>query len=128
MADPGFALQRAIYQRLTQEVSVPVYDAVPADTPYPYITIDHETSKNETPIAGRKRHLRLIYLSVWSDHQGQAEVKRLLGEIDTALNERPLPLADGRAVSVRVTESGTHREPDGRTYMGSATVRVITTY
>ena len=35
MADNGFPLQQAVYQRLTAELSVPVYDAVPADTPTP---------------------------------------------------------------------------------------------
>lgn len=127
MADSGFALQRAIYQRLTAELSVPVYDAVPADTPYPYVTIDREVTQNTSPISGRKRKQRLIYLSVWSDHQGQAEVKQILGEIEDALDERRLPVDEGRAVSVRVIASDTNREPDGRTYMGSATVRVIST-
>ena len=84
-------------------------------------------ARNTSPISGRKRKLRLLYLSVWSDHQGQAEVKQILGAIEDALDERPLALSVGRAVSVRVTDTDTNREPDGRTYMGSATVRVITT-
>lgn len=128
MADPSFALQKAIYARLSAEVSAPTFDAVPENTPYPYVTLDREVNANITPIAGRRRKQHLLYLSVWSAYQGQAEVKRLLGEIDTALNERPLQLDEGRAVSVRVIASDTNREPDGRTYMGSATVRVITTY
>ncbi|EPG4108398.1 TPA: DUF3168 domain-containing protein [Pseudomonas aeruginosa] len=127
MADPGFALQRAIYQRLSAELTVPVFDAVPDDTLYPYVTIDREVAQNTSPISGRKRKQRLIYLSVWSDHQGQAEVRRILNEIDVALDERHLSVDEGRAVSVRVIASDTNREPDGRTYMGSATVRVITT-
>lgn len=127
MADPGFALQRAIYQRLSAELTVPVFDAVPDDTLYPYVTIDREVAQNTSPISGRKRKQRLIYLSVWSDHQGQAEVRRILNEIDAALDERHLSVDEGRAVSVRVIASDTNREPDGRTYMGSATVRVITT-
>ncbi len=127
MADPGIALQRALYQRLTAELSVPVYDAVPMDTPYPYVTIDREVNRNITPISGRRRKQHLIYLSVWSEYQGQAEVKSILGEIDAALDERPLSLDEGRAVSVRVIDSDTSREPDGRTYMGSTTVRIITT-
>nr|WP_155664927.1 DUF3168 domain-containing protein [Pseudomonas aeruginosa] len=120
-------MQQAVYQRLTAELSVPVFDAVPADTPYPYVTLDREVARNTSPISGRKRKQRLIYLSVWSDHQGQAEVRRILNEIDAALDERHLSVDEGRAVSVRVIASDTNREPDGRTYMGSATVRVITT-
>lgn len=128
MADPGVALQQAIYQRLSTELTVPVFDAVPMDTPYPYVTIDSEQLVNASPISGRKRETRLLYFSVWSDYQGQAEVKRINGEIYAALNERPLPLDEGRAVSVRVMSMSANREPDGRTYQGAATVRVITTH
>lgn len=128
MADPGVALQQAIYQRLSAELTVPVFDAVPMDTPYPYVTIDSEQLVNASPISGRKRETRLLYFSVWSDYQGQAEVKRINGEIYAALNERPLPLDEGRAVSVRVMSMSANREPDGRSYQGAATVRVITTH
>jgi len=128
MPEPGFALQKAIFQRLTAELSVPVYDAVPMDTPYPYVTIDSERVTNISPIAGRKRQQRLVYLSVWSDYQGQAEVKRINGEIAAALDERALPLEDGRAVSVRLVSADSNREPDGRTYQGSVAIRVITTF
>lgn len=128
MADPGCALQQALYQRLTAELSVPVFDAVPMDTPYPYVTIDNEQILNSSPISGRNRETRLLYLSVWSAYQGQAEVKRVLGELRAALNERRLPLSVGRVVSMRVQAASSNREPDGRTYQGSMTLRVITTH
>lgn len=128
MSDPGLALQQAIYQRLTAELTVPVYDAVPMGAQYPYVTIDSEQLVNASPISGRKRETRLLFFSVWSDYQGQAEVKGLNGEIYAALNERPLPLTEGRAVAVRVLNMSTNREPDGRTYQGGVTVSVITTH
>lgn len=128
MPDPSVALQEALYARLTAEVSAPVYDGAPLDTPMPYVSIDREVSSNTRPIHGRRRETRLIYLSVWSDTQGQAEAKRLVGEIQAALDERPLPLDVGRAVSVRIIEAGTQRDADGVTYQGSVTVRIITTH
>ena len=128
MADPSVALQEAMLARLEAEVSCPVYDGAPMDSPMPYISIDREISTNTSPIAGRKREQRLIYLSVWSDAHGQAEVKRIIGEIVTALDERPLPLEVGRAVSVRVEQADSQRDADGVTYQGSITVRVITTH
>jgi len=128
VSDPSLALQQALYQRLTAELSCPVYDAVPADTPYPYVTLDSEAATNASPVSGRRRETRLLYLSVWSNYPGQAEVKRLIGEIVAALDERPLPLSIGRAVSVRIERTSTNREPDGATYMGAVTVRVITTH
>jgi hypothetical protein len=105
-----------------------VFDGAPLDTPMPYISIDREISTNQSPIAGRKRELRLIYLTVWSDAHGQAEVKRINAEVIAALDERPLPLEVGRAVSVRVERADSQRDADGVTYQGSITVRVITTH
>lgn len=128
MADPSLALQEALFARLEAEVSCPVYDGAPMDTPMPYISFDREISANTSPIAGRKREQRLIYLSVWSDAHGQAEVKRINGEIVAALDERRLPLTVGRAVSVRVEQADAQRDADGVTYQGSITVRVITTH
>ena len=128
MADPSVALQEAMFARLEDEVSCPVHDGAPMDSPMPYVSIDREISTNASPIAGRKREHRLIYLSVWSDAHGQAEVKRIIGEVVAALDERPLPIEVGRAVSVRVEQVNAHRDLDGVTYQGSITVRVITTH
>jgi hypothetical protein len=94
----------------------------------PYVSIDREVSVNSSPIAGRKRETRLLYLSVWSDAVGQAEVKRINGEVIAALDERRLPLEVGRAVSIRVEQVDAQRDADGITYQGSITVRVITTH
>lgn len=128
MADPAVSLQEALFARLDAEVSCPVYDGAPMDAPMPYVSIDSEIAANTSPIAGRKREQRLIYLSVWSNAIGQAEVKRINGEIVAALDERPLALSVGRAVSVRVEQVGAQRDADGVTYQGSITVRVITTH
>ncbi|WP_054903691.1 MULTISPECIES: DUF3168 domain-containing protein [unclassified Pseudomonas] len=128
MADPSLALQEAIFTRLQTEVSCPIYDGAPLNADMPYVSIDREVSVNSTPISGRKRETRLLYLSVWSDAVGQAEVKCINGEVIAALDERPLPLEVGRAVSVRVIQSDAQRDADGVTYQGSITVRVITTH
>ncbi|ETF08005.1 DUF3168 domain-containing protein [Pseudomonas moraviensis] len=125
MADPSFALQVALFDRLTAEVSCPIYDSVPMDAPFPYVSLDYEISSNDDPLASR-RDIRLFYLSVWSDFKGQEEVKRLMAEIDAAIHERPLPLTTGRVVSIRVDRKQTNREPDGVTFMGSVTLRIIT--
>lgn len=128
MADPSLALQEAIFARLQAEVSCPIYDGAPLNADMPYVSIDREISVNSSPISGRKREQRLIYLSVWSDAIGQAEVKKINGEVIAALDERRLPLEAGRAVSVRVEQADAQRDADGVTYQGSITVRVITTH
>jgi hypothetical protein len=116
----------ALFQKLSTSLTVPIFDAVPMDTPYPYVTLDFEVSDNASPISGNKRETRLFYLSVWSDYSGQAEVKRINIEIAAALDRIALPLSTGRAVSVSVLRTETSREPDGKTYMGSVTLRIIT--
>lgn len=128
MADPSLALQEAIFARLQAEVSCPIYDGAPLNADMPYVSIDREVSVNSSPISGRKRETRLLYLSVWSDAVGQAEVKRINGEVIAALDERRLPLEVGRAVSIRVEQADSQRDADGITYQGSITVRVITTH
>ncbi|MEW5621378.1 DUF3168 domain-containing protein [Pseudomonas putida] len=128
MADPSLALQEAIFARLEAEVSCPIYDGADINTPMPYVSIDREVSVNSSPISGRKRETRLLYLSVWSGAVGQAEVKRINAEVIAALDERRLPLEVGRAVSVRVEQVDAQRDADGITYQGSITVRVITTH
>lgn len=128
MADPSLALQTALYQRLTEECTAPVYDSVPDDAPYPYITLDSEHTINQSPLKGTERDERLFYLSIWSDYQGQAEVKRLLGEIRAAVNRRPLPLTTGRVLLVNYLRGESIREPDGVTFMGSVTLQIILTH
>lgn len=128
MSDPSLALQEAIFARLQAEVSCPIYDGAPLNADMPYVSIDREISVNSSPISGRKRETRMIYLSVWSDAIGQAEVKRINSEVISALDERRLTLAVGRAVSVRVEQADAQRDADGVTYQGSITVRVITTH
>lgn len=126
MSDPTLALQKALYERLTAGLTCPVFDSVPDEQPYPYVTLDREFSSNTSPINGKPRENRLFYLSVWSDYSGQAEVKKIMIDIGEALNEKKLLLETGRAVSVRVTRTEATREPDGKTYMGSVTLRIIT--
>lgn len=128
MADPSLALQEALVARLDAEISCPVRDGAPLDAPKPYLSIDREFTTNLSPISGRKREERFIYMSVWSDKAGQAEVKRINGEVIAALDERRLPLSVGRAVSVRVIRAESQRDADGTTYQGAITVRVITTH
>jgi hypothetical protein len=128
MPDPSLALQVALTARLEAEISCPVFDGAPMNTPKPYVSIDREISTNDSPVFGRKREQRLVYFSVWSDLHGQAEVKRIIGEVVAALDERRLPLAVGRAVSVRVQQAEAQRDADGVTYQGSITLRVITTH
>ena len=96
MSDPGLALQKALFDRLTEPgvISCKVFDSVPEKTRLPYVVMDTEISSNATPISGKKRENRLFYISVWSDYKGQREVKRINAEVAAAL-ARPGPRSGG---------------------------------
>lgn len=126
MADPSLAVQAALYQRLSAEVSCPIFDSVPMGAAPPYLTIDSEIATNTSPIAGRDRASRLLYLTAWSNYAGQREVKQIMSEVYAALNQRPLVLADGRAFGVRIERMSTNRDADGITYMGAVTLKINT--
>lgn len=119
------ALQIALVDRLAERLPVPVYDAVPLDTPYPYVTFDRVLSNNADPLASQ-RDERFIYLSVWSEYQGQMEVVGIMDQIREAIHEQRLPTTVGRVISVRFLRGDTSRDVDGGTYTGSVTLRVYT--
>lgn len=125
MSDPSVALQAAIYQRLASQLSCPVYDAVPEGAALPYVTLDYEVSDNRDYLRQRKDQ-RWAYLAVWSDYQGQKEVKEIMAAIDAALHGYRPTLTTGRVADIRVDRKRTNREPDGRTYQGQVTLRIIT--
>lgn len=125
MTDPSLATQAGIYQRLVDALDCPVYDHVPEDARPPYVVIDYEVVSARNALS-RRRDERLLYLSVWSDYPGQAEVKRLIADIGAALHGQRLALPSGLSTSIAVQRTSTNREPDGKTYQGQIVLRLIT--
>lgn len=56
MADPSFALQVALFDRLAAEVSCPIYDSVPMDAPFPYVSLDYEIFQQRRPVGHPARY------------------------------------------------------------------------
>lgn len=125
MTDPSLAVQVGLYQLLSTALDCPVYDHVPEDARPPYVVIDYEVAIARNAL-NRRRDERLLYISVWSDYPGQAEVKRLMADIGAALHGHRLELPSGLSTSIAVQRTSTNREPDGRTYQGQLVLRLIT--
>ena len=125
MADPGWAVQTAVYGLLSAGLSCPVYDHVPEDSAYPYVVIDRTVVGTDDTFSTR-RDERFVTLSVWSQYRGQKEVVDIIAEIDTALHNQRPTLTNGRVVQMRIDRRDTNREPDGLTYMGQVSVRIVT--
>ena len=127
MTDPALPLQSALMAVLNATLSCSVYDAVPDNAAYPYVTLDYSVSTNDDLFGGYRKDNRYYYLSIWSRAYGSEEVYSIMAQID-ALNEEPLTLSSGDMVSLRVERKRTSREPDNLTFMGQVTLRVITTH
>lgn len=117
MSNQALALQKAIFAKLGSALSVTVYDAVPQDSDYPYVTYNDTNVNNDDFLTERMDQLS-ISLNVWSRTLGQEEVLRIMGDIDDALHRARLSLDTGSLVSLRVTAKRTNREDDNETYMG----------
>ena len=126
MPSPNKALHKALLSSLDGLVTCEVYDAVPQDAAYPYVLVDTDSTSNED-LFNLRVERRFIYLSIWSRAYGSAEVRGIIDQID-AINETPITLDTGDMVSIRVERTHVNREPDNLTYMGSITLRVLTSH
>lgn len=124
MSDPSVAFQTAIYTELDANLSVPIYDSVPQDASYPYVTIDYQDSSNANYLSKRKDQ-KIMYFAVWSDYRGQKEVLEIMAELDSLLNDKKFNLTTGRIAQMRVLSKRTNREADGVTYMGQLRLQVL---
>lgn len=126
MADTGEAVHVALYQAL-KALSVPVYDGVPQGSALPYVTIDTASWQALNGLVSRGED-GFVYLTVWSESRGQAEVLRIMGEIDDLLDMAELELSTGRIVHLRVDGKSTQRDADNVTFNGTLTLRIMTTH
>jgi hypothetical protein len=118
-------LHKSLLAALNTACSVPVYDAVPSSATYPYVEMDSQFNQDAGFIDSSDIKERFVYLSVWSESRGQKPVMDILTEIES-IHMQPLATAVGTVVFVRVIRTETSRDADGLSYMGSATLRVIT--
>lgn len=126
MADPGLALHKELLAQLRDGCSCAVYDALPTTgAAYPYVTLDTEVANNFDFLNTRKQE-RFHFLTVWSERRGQEELKRIFGEIDTALAGARLQLDTGSVVSVLVDGTSTRRDADNVTFQGTVILRIVT--
>lgn len=81
------ALQKAIYTRLTSQLSTPVYNHVPQASAFPYVVIGEKTS---APWRGKTDDGQecTITLHVWSNAAGDKECADILVSLYAALDRQ----------------------------------------
>ena len=120
MASPSLELQGAIVARLkasaglTALVSGRVYDAVPSNPLFPYITVGEgdETSDDVDCVDGFEISLDI---DVWSRAVGFPEAKRISDEVRKALKTPDLTIPTNAMVYFRHRQTRFLRDPDGLT-------------
>lgn len=120
------AVGRAIRAMLTPALApVPVYDRVPRDKPFPFVTFDRHITEPDDDLSEQMSRHR-ITLTVWSDKPGVKEVRGIIGTIRRTLHWADLDLVVGGCVLCEVERTDATEDQDGQTYMGTAQIRVLT--
>lgn len=129
--DADLALQKAIFARLASDdalaalVAARIYDNVPGDVSFPYMTLgEAQVSDWSTGDSEGAEH-RLAF-HVYSRGGGRAEAKDILGAINGTLHDAPLLPEGARLVSLRFLDAETRREADGITWRGTIRFHALT--
>lgn len=120
MSSPSLEMQGAIVARLRASavlsalVGSRIYDAVPDDGVFPYVTVGEgdETSNDADCIDGFDLSLDI---DVWSRAVGFPEAKQISDEIRKALKSPDLILPTNALVEFRHRQTRFLRDPDGLT-------------
>lgn len=107
------AVQRAFYERLSEDLDVPVYDWAPEDAPYPYVVIGEATEMADNNHSNFGREMTLT-LHVWTKgHEGFAPTLEIVDAIQQSLDHQlDLDLVGHRVVTLRLDQVLTLRDPD----------------
>lgn len=128
MTSALWPLQRAVYARLAADGPLNalvsgVYDEVPEDVPFPYLTIGSITEQVDD--AHNQRGLAAdVTLDVWSRYRGWAEAAQVLAAADVVLDRQPLTVDGFKDVSIAHEQHTELRDPDPAIRHISVTYRV----
>lgn len=125
----AFALQKAIFERLTPVLSALVPPVAVVDhgdeQSFPFVEISRVFSLPEHNLVEEYTRFQ-VALTVYSDKRGQKQVHDILEVVDLALDDSSLTLSEGGLV-VRIDRerADTARDQDGLTYVGSALYSIL---
>lgn len=114
--DPMLPIQAAVYARLTADTQLTalitgVYDYVPEDVAFPYVTIGEaiETPDNALAEFGCQT---VVTLHVWTRARGHAKGLRIAARITELLDHQPLTITGAHHVATRYEFSQTLTDPE----------------
>lgn len=125
MSDAALAVQTAVLTELVSALSEPVYDHVPEDTNFPYVTIGDD-SQEDWSADGLEGEIHVLTIHSWSRYRGRKQIKEIMDSVKDALHEQSLTLMGHDLISMRWESSETILEDDGITYHGTQKFRALT--
>lgn len=132
MTSPGFALQKAIFSKLSGDAETlsalggaRIYDDVPSRSEFPFMTFGQSTERDwSTGTDEGMEHL--VTLHVWSRGRGRKETEEVISAARKALHDQALALDGHRLINLRHEFSEARRDSDGETFHGIARFRAVT--
>lgn len=130
--NPALALQTGLRTTLLADSGLvtalggeQVFDDVPRDVPFPYITIGDIDTRDWSTQTSRG-HEHTVTLHLWSRYRGRKQVQELIAEVDRILDGADPPLSGYRLVNLSTIFWTAQREPDGQVYRGTVRLRAVT--
>lgn len=118
-------LQGAIYAAVKAAIDpTPIYDAVPEETAYPYVTLGDDTAQEWDTKTDAGEEVTLV-LHQWSRAQGRKEIKDLQKKIYAALHNVDLNMTTGKIVLLQWQMSDNFLDQDGVTKHGVMHFRAL---
>jgi hypothetical protein len=120
VTSPSLELQGAIVERLkaypalASLVGSRVYDHVPPDVVFPYVSWGPEQTVSDDSDCITAFEIS-IQLDAWSRTVGLSEVKRIAEAVRAALHDHDLVLTENALVSIQHRQTRNLRDPDGQT-------------
>jgi hypothetical protein len=124
-----YALQAALHQALSSDTALMdavtgIYDFVPADTAYPYVTLGSMRGSDISAVAVQLTQID-VTIHVYSRERGRKEAAEIMRRLQTVLEEEaPEPEGFG-LVTLRLLNSEITQERDGLTYHGRMQWRAV---
>ena len=112
---PVSPLNKALFDRLKSQLTVPVYDYVPVGKKAPYVVLTDTAAESWSTKTLAGAEVRAT-IKVLSEYQGDKEVAEICDRAISAIRSQPLTLTDGwqvvlsRVDSHSVERLDTHRE------------------
>jgi hypothetical protein len=127
-----YDLQKAIYEKLIANSGLMaqvsgIYDNVPQETSYPFISFGRNYSK-KYDVLGKNGLEQKLDIEIWSREGGKKQSAYIMESVYSLLHNAEIVIAGHNLISMEVISTSINLESDGCTYHGIISLRVILSF